>query len=1753
MELAATILCVVCSFILSANLIFCSTASLETDRMALFTFKGGISSDPLGALSSWNRTLHLCEWKGVRCGRRHKRVTVLDLSGQQVEGSISPAISNLSFLREIHLQENSFSGQIPQEISRLFRLSHLNMSYNLLGGHVPVNLTRCSNLIVIDLEDNQLTGKIPEELSTLSKLLWLNLKTNDITGRIPPSLGNLSSLTHLVLMENNLEGSIPDAITRIEGLEYFDLSLNKLSGTVPPSLYNVSSIKVIAMTGNQLYGSLPSNIGLFLPNLQHILLADNQFTGRFPESLSNASRLKMLNFAMNNFTGPMPANLGSLVYLQRLGVWGNQLGTGKDDDLGFITSLTNCSHLTLLVARQNRFGGVLPRSIVNLSTQLRILSLGHNQIVGSIPSQIGNLFNLQILSLGFNNITGTIPDSIGNLTQLSQLGLGQNNLQGSIPSTLGNCQNLTLLMLAQNNLNGTIPKEVICLSSLPKLPNPSQNSLPGYLPWEVSYSDKLGMLDVSENKLSGEIPITLGKCQTLAELYMQGNKFEGTIPPFFSSLTAIEVLDLSNNNFSGNIPNYLQGFHSLTYLNLSFNNLEGEVPKQGIFRDASAFSVIGNDNLCGGIPKLQLPACPILANEKQEKSLVSRVIIPIMSSALCLIFLLCSIFALYWIRNSRKKPSPTSSMDGRHLKVSYAELFEATDGFSSANLIGAGSYGSVYKGILGPDENVVAVKVFNLQLRRSSKSFMAECEALRNIRHRNLVKIITCCSSIDFRGNDFKALVFELMKNGSLEKWLHPKMNRQRRLNHLNFIKRLNIAIDVASALDYLHHHCHMPIAHCDLKPGNILLDEDMNAHVADFGLARFHSRIVPESSKEQSSTIGLKGTIGYIAPEYGTGGRVSMEGDVYSFGILLLEIFTGKRPIDDMFKDGLTLHKFVETALPERQMEVVDPLLLKDEEERATSSAGNDGDKISRLQECLTSILRIGVVCSAESPRERMEMGDVAKEMNVIRDIYLAVRIQGERRNRVSLLGEGPSYFSNSNLTRCMDLLAIDFNYNKLTGKIPEELSTLPKLFWLNLNVNDITGQIPPSLGNISSHTLLSLNRNHLEGSIPDTITQIESLKYLILYTNNLSGMVPPSLYNLSSNEIIELTDNLLYGTLPPDMGVFVPNIQGLYLGQNLFGGRIPVSLSNASQLNSLDLDANYLIGSVPVNPGNLKNLELLNIWGNQLGAGKEDDLGFITSLTNCSHLRTLDASINGFGGVLPRSIVNLSTELSFLATGQNQIVGSIPSQIRNLFNLQSFGLEVNFTTAIDAHDLSINNFSGKIPKYLETFQFLKYLNLSFNNLEGEVPKQGIFRNASAILVIGNDNLCGGIPELHLPACPIPAKRKQRKSAVSRVISSTLCLIFLLCVIAALYWIRNSRKKPSHTSTMEGQLLKVSFPELFKATDGFSPANLIGTGTYGSVYKGILGPDENVIAVKVRNLQLRRASKSFMAECEALRNIRHRNLVKIITSCSSMDFSGNDFKALVFEFMPNGSLEKWLHLNMNRQHQLNSLNFIKRLNIAIDVASALDYLHHHYHMPISHCDLKPSNILLDEDMNAHVGDFGLARFQSRIVHNASNNQSNTIGLKGTIGYIAPEYGTGGHVSVEGDVYRFGILLLEIFTGKSPTDDMFKDGLTLHKFAEMALLEQLIEIVNLLLLLEDEEERATTSARNGRDKISRFHECLMSILRIGVVCSAESPRERMKMGDVVKEMNVIRDIYLGVRIQGERRNIGDGPSHLSNY
>ncbi|XP_059656210.1 probable LRR receptor-like serine/threonine-protein kinase At3g47570 [Cornus florida] len=588
----------------------------------------------------------------------------------------------------------------------------------------------------------------------------------------------------------------------------------------------------------------------------------------------------------NKLTGKVPT-LEKLRKLQRFVVYSNKLGSGEADDLSYLSSLTNATSLETLYLGDNNFGGKLLESIGNLSTKLIRLSLVYNHIIGDIPTGILNLVNLEILNMKANQFTGNIPhdigrlqklqhlafvenklsgnipSSIGNLTFLTNVWLNENNLSGNIPSSLGKCQQLLLLHLGQNHLSGTIPQQIFGLSSLSIGLDLSGNHLVGSLPTEVGNLKNIGYLDVSDNELFGQVPDSLGSCITLEILLLHKFFFNGTIPSSLRSLRGIVTLDLSQNNFSGEIPDYLEGFEVLQHLNLSFNDLEGTVPRKGIFQNASAISVTGNSKLCGGIPELKLPVCKSKGSRKKSSAVSLKLVITISCGLVGLILLLFVLY-FFWSRKTKKVPSSGSQANSL-LKVSYQSLLQATDRFSVANLIVMGSFGSDYKGILDQDGSIIAVKVLNLAHHGASKSFLAECEALRNIRHRNLLKVITACSSIDHQGNDLKALVYEFMEKGSLEEWLHP--NPTEDFTHevpkkLNFLQRLNIAIDMACAVDYLHHQGQTPIVHCDLKPSNVLLDDEMTAHVGDFGLAKFLAATTYDAANHTSS-IGVRGSVG--------------------------------------------------------------------------------------------------------------------------------------------------------------------------------------------------------------------------------------------------------------------------------------------------------------------------------------------------------------------------------------------------------------------------------------------------------------------------------------------------------------------------------------------------------------------------------------------------------------------------------------------------------------------------------------------------------------------------------------------------------------------------------------------------------------------------------------------------------------------------------------------------------------------------
>jgi Leucine-rich repeat (LRR) protein len=626
----------------------------------------------------------------------------------------------------------------------------------------------------------------------------------------------------------------------------------------------------------------------------------------------------MLGLAGNGFIGYVPPALGKLQGLINLYLGDNRLEANDSQGWEFITSLANCSRIQILSLSNNSFSGRLPNSVANLSSTLRILYLGSNRISGNIPKNIGNLVGLTILQMANTPISGVIPESIGrlknlatlgiyntslsglippslgNLTQLNILYAYYGNLEGPIPATLGKLEKLIVLDLSTNQLNGSIPREVLKLPALSYYLDLSYNSLYGSLPTEVGSLMNVNQLILSGNQLSGTIPDSVGNCISLERLLLDDNSFEGklpqslknlrglallnltmnklsgSIPDTLASIGSLQQLYLAHNNFSGLIPTLLQNLTLLSKLDLSFNDLHGEVPKGGVFANATNLSIGGNDELCGGNPQLHLAPCSMSALKKNKRQLSRSLMVTIVSifSVLSIGLVVALVHLIHKKLRQRKENQPIPTITNeKYERVSYQALANGTEGFSDAKMLGQGSYGTVYKCTLHDWGTTVAVKVFNVRQSSSSRSFVAECEALRRTRHRCLTKIITCCSTIDPQGQEFKALVFEFMPNGSLNDWLHPASKGHTLSNTLSLTKRLDIAVDIMDALDYLHNHCQPPIIHCDIKPSNILLAEDMSARVGDFGI----SKILPDNTSRtllnSVSFTGLRGSIGYVAP----------------------------------------------------------------------------------------------------------------------------------------------------------------------------------------------------------------------------------------------------------------------------------------------------------------------------------------------------------------------------------------------------------------------------------------------------------------------------------------------------------------------------------------------------------------------------------------------------------------------------------------------------------------------------------------------------------------------------------------------------------------------------------------------------------------------------------------------------------------------------------------------------------------------
>ncbi|XP_042518688.1 putative leucine-rich repeat receptor-like serine/threonine-protein kinase At2g24130 [Macadamia integrifolia] len=948
-------------FLQSMILAFCKHQqhSLLTDKAALLTFRMAIISDPNSALANWNEATDVCNFTGVECGWRHHRARRLILNRTGIVGKISPSIGNLTGLRYLDLSENYLYGSIPPELASIRQLHRLELDINSLQGGIPESLSLLPNLTSIRIRSNKLTGTIPASIfSNCTSLRYIDLSDNKLTGNIPAEIGIPKGLWNINLYTNSFTGKIPFTLSNLSELFLLDVENNNLSGELPTEIVEkLQNLAIIHLSYNNMV-SHDSNTNLepFFTSLtncsvEELELAGMGLGGRLPNTIDQlGNRLLTLELQENQIVGPIPPNIAKL------------------------------SNLTLLNLSTNLLNGTIPLEIGHFK-MLQRLVLSNNLLTAVIPATLGQITSLGLLDLSKNSLVGGIPPSLGNLTQLTYLFLNNNQLSGAIPPEIGKCKGLYKLDLSYNRLTGRIPQQISGLSEIRQFLNLSHNFLRGNLPLEISKMESVQEIDLSANNLSGIIFPQLSSCIAVSLVNLSHNSFQGKLPDSLGDLRNLEVLDVSNNHLSDRIPASLSRCPSLTLLNLSFNDFNGSIPTGGIFNLVTNYTFLGNIRLCGSVSGLNI------CYKKQHwihsrKKLTLVCTIASASAFLATIVCVIGLRHIKGILYSRKEDAFSHSaptMKSNFPRLTYRELSEATRGFDQEMMIGSGSYGHVYKGVLG-NGTIVAVKVLKLQTGNSTKSFNRECQVLKRIRHRNLMRIVTACSL-----PDFKALVLPYMENGSLERHLYPHSDQGTGLrsasSDLSLIQRVNICSDVAEGMAYLHHHSPIKVIHCDLKPSNVLLNDDMTALVSDFGIARLVMNIeagntgVVEKMGESTANM-LTGSIGYIAPEYGYGSKTSTKGDVYSFGILVLEMVTRKRPTDDMFVGGLSLHKWVKTHYHGRMEKVIDFSLMRAAREQAPEAR-------KMWEVTIGELIELGLLCTQEATSTRPSMLDAADDLD--------------------------------------------------------------------------------------------------------------------------------------------------------------------------------------------------------------------------------------------------------------------------------------------------------------------------------------------------------------------------------------------------------------------------------------------------------------------------------------------------------------------------------------------------------------------------------------------------------------------------------------------------------------------------------------------------------------------------------------------------------------------------------------------------
>ncbi|XP_031109463.1 leucine-rich repeat receptor-like protein kinase TDR [Ipomoea triloba] len=956
-----------------------SSANVSVQLVSLLSLKSSLK-DPYDTFRDWDPTSALskpgfenvwCSWSGIKCDKKTGFVTGINLSGRGLSGEIPadiryllhlhhlnlssnvlggplpPVLFQFPFLRSLDVSRNNFSSIFPPGISRLKSLTHFDAFSNNFTGPLPGDVVHLPNLEYLNFGGSYFGGEIPASYGSFVKLRFLYLAGNLLSGPIPPELGFLNQLEHLQIGCNLYSGGVPPQFGSLSSLAYLDIQSANLSGPLPPQLGNLTKLEIFIIYNNSFAGAIPYEFGK-LTSLKELDLSDNFLSGPIPTSLSSLQKLRLLSLMNNNLTGQIPEPIGDLPELEILNLWTNNLS------------------------------GILPQKLGS-NEKLQKLDVSTNSLSGPIPPNLCRGNKLEKLILFGNHFIGALPESLANCTALCRVRIQNNNLNGSIPVGFGSFPNLTLMDISRNSFGGQIPRDLGNAGSLVNL-NVSQNSFQGELPDNIWKAPSLQVFSGSYSNLSGKIPDFKG-CQALANVELQGNNLTGSIPwdiadcqklimlnlglnslsgiiPWeISTLPSIADVDLSHNFLTGTIPSNFGNCSTLESFNVSFNRLSGPLPvSSSIFSSLHPSSFIGNDGLCGSV--IQKPCrsdAPPPENKQQPKKTAGAVVwIVAAAFGICLFVLVVGsrcFHARYSLRFSNNRGiGPWKLTAFQRLNFTADDVMECLS--MSDQVIGMGSAGTVYKAEMPGGEIIAVKKLWGKQKEtvRKRPGVLAEVDVLGNVRHRNIVRLLGCCSN-----NECTMLLYEYMPNGSLDDLLHSK-NKATNLA-ADWVTRYKIALGVAQGICYLHHDCDPVIVHRDLKPSNILLDNEMEARVADFGVAKLIQ------SDESMSVIA--GSYGYIAPEYAYTLQVDEKSDIYSYGVVLMEILTGKRSVDAEFGDGNSVVDWVRTKLKSKDG-------IKDVLDK------NAGASCLSVREEMMLLLRVALLCTSRNPADRPSMRDV-------------------------------------------------------------------------------------------------------------------------------------------------------------------------------------------------------------------------------------------------------------------------------------------------------------------------------------------------------------------------------------------------------------------------------------------------------------------------------------------------------------------------------------------------------------------------------------------------------------------------------------------------------------------------------------------------------------------------------------------------------------------------------------------------------